>query len=308
MAKRKRRKKKDQGLWLNFKAKKAGDIVGSRLKMTLKIWLVLGLLAMVVFGFVCLNKYVKKNAALSQIRGTLKMDKAPIWVNKALEEKLFHAAVVADDDLLLDDDAAKTVQKNIERNMLWLTDVTVHTTADCISVSANWRKPVAVINVGAKKLYVDNELVLLDFVPLATLPIVKVEGLSWTSKKPVAGTVWWKDDLAAAVDIISELDRADSQYELDKPLLGEIATVNVANFNGRKSSRKGHIIFYTTGGTKIVWGAALGTWQRYLEATDSDKIAKLYGYYQQNGSLSKGVKYIDLRNPSQGLSLPEDKY
>jgi len=308
MAKRKKRKKKNQGAWLNFKAKKAIDIIGPRLKVTLKIWLVLGLLAIIVLGFICLNKYVEKNAALAQIRGTLKMDKAPIWVNNTLEEKLFHAAVVADDDLLLDGDAAETVQKNIERNMLWLTNVKVQTTADCVLVTADWRKPLAVINVGAKKLYVDNELVLLDFVQMATLPIVKVQGLSWTSKKPIAGSVWWKDDLAAAIDIIAELNFADQQKKLKKPLLGEIAAINVANFNGRKNSSKEHIILYTTGNTKIIWGAALGIWQRHLEATDVDKIAQLYGYYQQNGSLSKGAKYIDLRKPSQKMPLPEDKY
>ena len=46
----------------------------------------------------------------------------------------------------------------------------------------------------------------------------------------------------------------------------------------------------------------------YLEATDEDKLAKLYGYYEEFGTLLKGAKYINLRDPRDKIPLPIDKY
>ncbi|GAI43037.1 unnamed protein product, partial [marine sediment metagenome] len=49
-------------------------------------------------------------------------------------------------------------------------------------------------------------------------------------------------------------------------------------------------------------------WQKYLEATDEEKLAKLYGYYKEYGSLLNAVKYINLRNPQETVPRPIDKY
>ena len=93
----------------------------------------------------------------------------------------------------------------------------------------------------------------------------------------------------------------------DKPLLRQIDRIDVANFEGRKNKREPHISLYTKEGTQVIWGAELGTWQRHLESPDDDKLAKLYTYYQQYGTLS-GVKYINLRDHQQKIYLPVDKY
>ena len=93
----------------------------------------------------------------------------------------------------------------------------------------------------------------------------------------------------------------------DKPLLREIDRIDVSNFDGRKNKLRPHIVLYTKDNTQIIWGAEIGTWQRHLESPDDDKLAKLYTYYQQNGTLS-GVKYINLRDPQQTIYLPVDKY
>ena len=87
----------------------------------------------------------------------------------------------------------------------------------------------------------------------------------------------------------------------------EIASIDVANFDGRKNKREPHIVLYTKDNTQIIWGAEIGDWQRHLESPDDDKLAKLYTYYQQYGTLS-GVKYINLRDPRQTIYLPVDKY
>jgi hypothetical protein len=49
-------------------------------------------------------------------------------------------------------------------------------------------------------------------------------------------------------------------------------------------------------------------WGQHLEATDEDKLAKLYGYYKEYGSLMGRAKYINLRDPQDKIPLPIDKY
>jgi hypothetical protein len=143
---------------------------------------------------------------------------------------------------------------------------------------------------------------------MPNLPIVRVTGLSMTTRIPPPGEVWQLDDLAAGVAILERLDRMDKLVTPDRQLLYEIDRIDVSNFNGRRSSRKPHIVLYTRDDTEIIWGAEIGTWQRYLEATDEEKLAKLYGYYKEHGSLLNGVKYINLRDPQETVPRPVDKY
>ena len=180
-------------------------------------------------------------------------------------------------------------------------------THDRLLIKARWRKPLALVKSGIQSFYVDDELVVLDFVPMPNLPIVRISGLS-TTDIPPPGKAWQKDDLSAAVAILARLDRMDKLVTPDSPLLYEISHLDVTNFNGRQNSRLPHIILYTKDGTEIIWGAEIGAWQRHLEATDEEKLAKLYGHYKKYGSLLNNVKYINLRNPQDNVPLPIDKY
>ena len=155
--------------------------------------------------------------------------------------------------------------------------------------------------------YVAADLVVLDFVPISKLPIVRIDGLPLTARAPLPGDIWQRDDLAAAVDILALLDRRDKLLTPEKPLLYEIDRINVENYNGRQDSRLAHIMLYTTDNTEIIWGAKIGAWQRYLESPDEDKLAKLYGYYEEYGSLGD-LKCINLRDPQDSIPQPIDKY
>lgn len=125
---------------------------------------------------------------------------------------------------------------------------------------------------------------------------------------PAVGTLFEKEDLAAAITILAALTKMDKSVTPDKPLLYEIDSINISNFNGRKNNRQPHIILYTKDNTEIIWGAEFGNWQQHLEATDEEKLAKLYGYYKEYGTLSGGAKYINLRDPQNTVPLPIDKY
>jgi hypothetical protein len=155
---------------------------------------------------------------------------------------------------------------------------------------------------------VDAEQVVLDFVEMPHLPIVKITGLPLITRTPPLGEVWQRDGLAAAIEIIKRLEQMDKLVTPDKPLLYEIDRIDVSNFNGRENTQHPHIVMYTKDNTQIIWGAEVGKWQRYLESTDEQKLAKLYGYYKEYGTLSGGAKYINLRDPQDNIPLPIDKY
>jgi hypothetical protein len=159
-----------------------------------------------------------------------------------------------------------------------------------------------------EKYYVDVERVVLDFVPMPDLPIVEIAGLSMQPEIPLPGQVWRADDLAAAITILDRMDQLDRSLTPDKPLLFEIGCIDMENFSGRKNSTQPHIMLYTKDNIEITWGAEWGKWQQYLESPDAQKLADLYDHYEKYGTLSAGIKYINLRDPRGKIPLPIDKY
>ncbi len=247
------------------------------------------------------ERYVK--SAKPAETGPIELVNVPEWVSSELKTKIRAAA--GGKTLRLDEEAAEVVAENLA-SVAWLDNIKIQTTHKQVLIEARWRKPLALVKSGSQSFYVDDELVVLDFVPIPNLPIVRIEGLS--ARVPSPGEVWQSDDLDAAVTILAKLDQMDKSVTPDKPLLYEIDRIDVSNFNGRKNSRFPHIVLYTKDDTEIIWGAEFGTWQRYLETTDEEKLAKLYAYYKEYGSLSGGVKYINLRDPQDNIPQPVDKY
>jgi hypothetical protein len=247
------------------------------------------------------ERYVK--SAKPAETGPIELVNVPEWVSSGLKTKIRVAA--GGKTLRLDEEAAEVVAENLA-SVAWLDNIKIQTTHKQVLIEARWRKPLALVKSGSQNFYVDNELVVLDFVPIPNLPIVRIEGLS--ARVPSPGEVWQSDDLDAAVTILAKLDQMDKAVTPDKPLLYEIDRIDVSNFNGRKNGRFPHIVLYTKDNTEIIWGAEFGTWQRYLETTDEEKLAKLYAYYKEYGSLSGGVKYINLRDPQDNIPQPVDKY
>jgi len=269
----------------------------------LKVAAVVCVVAGIVTGFV----FLKRAVPVPQKALTPKLVEPPTWVNEQLEEKIYAAAGTDVEDLKPDEDAARSVQQNIERLVAWLDEITVRVTHDQLLIEARWRKPVALVKRGLQKFYVDADLVVLDYLPMPGLPIVEVTELSIVPKPASPGEVWQKDDLAAAVAVLALLERRDKLLTEDRGLLYEIDRINVSNFNGRENRRAPHIVLYAKD-TEIKWGAELGKERQYAESTDVQKIAKLYQHYKEYGTLLSGVRYINLCDPQDDLALPIDKY
>ncbi len=307
MARKKKTKRKTKRISLKLstpKRKKQRKITyKSSLTGILKVSAVVCVFVIGGASFYFAERYVK--SAKPAESGPLELVNAPEWVSGELKAKIRTAA--GGKTFKLDEEVAQTVAENLA-SVAWLNEVKVQTTHERLLVKARWRKPMALVKLGLQSFYVDAELVVLDFVPMPNLPIVRIEGLSVTTRVPPPGKVWQSDELAAAVTILAKLDQMDKSVTPDKPLLYEIDRIDISNFNGRENSRFPHIVLYTKDNTEIIWGAEFGTWQRHLEAPDEEKLAKLYAYYKEYGSLSGGVKYINLRDPQDNISQPIDKY
>jgi hypothetical protein len=262
----------------------------------------------VVAGFSYLDKYVKQNASAPGKLGSLELVAVPSWVNEELQAKVYAAACADRKALELNENTARTIQNKVASEVAWLDKLRVQTTHDTIRIIGVWRKPLALVTRGLRKCYVDADLVVLDYVPMPELPIVQVKGIPLTAKAPSPGGIWQRDDLAAAITVLQELERRDRLFTPDKPLMRELDNIDVSNFNGRRNSRGAHIILYAKDRTQIIWGAEYGQWHRHLESTDEEKLNRLYSYYREDGSLTGNARYINLRDPQDYVPLPVDRY
>lgn len=229
----------------------------------------------------------------------------PEWVNFDLNAKVVAAA--GGNSFPVSDDTAEVVARNLA-SMSWLDDIQVDVTHETVRVLARWRKPLALIKRGPSKFYVDSDLVVLDYMPMAHLPIVEVKNVRTNFTPPAPGTPFNQADLAAAVRLIIALSRMDADLSPKHPLLQQLAYIDVDNYSGRKNDGKPHIVLHAKDGTELLWGAELGEWATQFEASDKDKLAKLYVYYAQHPSLSSGGKYVNLYDPQDKVPQPIDKY
>ena len=289
------------------KGQQAG-VLGPTLLSMLKVLGVVCTLCGIAIGLVVLEKYVGQTSADSGDGTDVELIDVPAWVSEPLKEKVYTVAKGYGENPILDKDAALSVQRKIAEQIAWLDDVKVQITHGCLRIEGRWRKPLALVQSDWLKFYVDAEQVALDYVPMPHLAIVKVTGLPQVTEIPPLGEVWPRNDLAAAIMLLDRLNRMDQSLTPDKPLLREIDRIDVSNYKGRRNSDAPHILFYAEDDTEIIWGAEMGTWQRHLESTDEEKLAKLYSHYKTYGTLSGGVKFINLCEPRDKVPLPIDRY
>ena len=279
------------------KGGKGGSAV-ERLVMILKVLVVVGVIVAVGAAVFFLQRYV----GVGEKIGRLELVNKPDWVTAELVEKVHLRAAADGEDFRLDEDAAWSVCENL-RALTWLEDVRVRTTADAILIDAKFRRPVCWIAAGGKKFYLDAELVVLDFLPLPKAAVIEVKG-ALGAIVPVVGQLWRRDDLAAAVKIIELLEEMDRSIAPVKPLLYEIADIDVRNYGGRRNPDGPHILLHAKDGTEIRWGAQVGSSGRYMEAAEAEKLNQLYGLYEDHGTLQEIAKYIELRTPRKRIPRP----
>jgi hypothetical protein len=272
------------------------------LKRVLKAVSVLCVLAVAGILLFFSERYLKSASPIGT--GPLVLLNVPEWVNAELRAKILAAA--SSDSFRLDEQTAHLVAQKL-KSVAWLDDVQVQIDHDSVGVNARWRKPLALITRNFERFYIDAELVVLDYVDVPELPVVRIKGV-FLSSIPQPGQKLQEEDLVAAIAVLTLLDRMDKDLVPDRPLLREIESIDVSNFKGRDNSSAPHIVLYAKDQTQIIWGAEIGAWARHLEAKDEEKLAKLYTYYEQNGTLMGGARYINLRDPQDKVPMPTDRF
>ncbi|HBG25774.1 MAG: hypothetical protein A2Y10_02230 [Planctomycetes bacterium GWF2_41_51] len=305
---------KNKKSWFSFKKKLSKTEKKQRSKAvrnTMIIFMIIAVGVGLTVGFIYLERFVKTNYHFGDEPLSLNMANIPFWVSPELEKKIVDTARKGGVRFVLNETVAQQVGENL-RNLAWLYDVQVSVDSNAIVVNAGFRKPVAVVISPNGQFYLDSKAIILDYVPISKLTIVEIMGVAAHQiSARLIGSKWQSDDVAAAIELIELLNKMDSQVQPQKPLLAEIQSIDVSNFNGRRSTSQPHIVFYAKDGTEIKWGARIGQWHKNLEARDEEKLAILYNTYKELGTIQirsaqKGT-FLDLTR-QQNLSLPIDRY
>jgi hypothetical protein len=247
--------------------------------------------------------YVKAVAPIEE--GHLKLVGVPDWAKSDLRNRV--AEFAGGTRFELTDKTASTIAGKLA-SMSWLADMGVRVTNDSVLVSARWRKPIVMVDIREenRKIYVDQDLVVMDYMPMPHLPIVEAKGVSLNIVPPL-GQTFDEGDLQAAVDLAVLLNQMDAEFAPKTPLLEQIASIDVSNYKGRKNVRLEHIVLHAKDGALIIYGAEIGQYAKNAEASDEEKLASLYGYYKEFGSFGSEAKYINVRLPQSRVHLPIDR-
>lgn len=329
-----RKKKKTSWLKNIFSGKKKrrtkrkdSDSFLAGLKIVLSIMFLTILIAGGAIGLIYMDRYVSNAAKeetedgyLKAKEGPLKLINCPTWLNQEWVDKLVSTA--GGKRFPLDKGRAQEVATRLA-SLPWLDHVQVQTTPEYLTVKANYRRPVGLVRCGReRKIYLDADMIVMDFIPVTSIPVIEIKGLDST-KVPEPGQQWLAKDAAAAVELLHILYMADLHFRQEKenrtdnepallekrvpekPLLDEIKSIDVSNFAARKSRSAANIVLNVTDGTKVYWGAAWGQANVYFEAEEKDKLARLYQFFMDHQSSLKGAaKYIELRWPQDSIPRP----
>jgi len=299
-----RRKKKKKKVWFGFGKKRKRTKAQARAAKELAFYrlkLISGILAAILVcsglsvGFIYLDRYVKTASPIAKATGPLELENTPPWFNSALDAKIKTAAGA--DSFALDKETARIVAEKLQ-TVTWLDDIRVRVTSNAVKVDARYRKPIALIKFRGKQYYLDKEAFAMEYLPVANLPIVEIKG---NTKLLNLSNLQHQEDITSALNIVCALEIMDAKHSPKKPLLAEIATIDVNNFNGRKSKAKTHIVLFVKDGTRIDWGSAYGMSTGEIEATGPQKMSALYNLYKEkdkeNPTLLGRYTYIDLQDP-----------
>jgi hypothetical protein len=250
------------------------------------------LVAAAAVGFIYMDRYVKTSRPAEKTVGPLAYA-LPAWVNQQWKDSIYD--VIGEGPFALDETSARTIAQKLE-TISWLSGVTAQVLPEYIKIDAEYHRPVGIVDLGRAKYYLDKQMTVMDYIPVTAFTTPEIKGIGSPRSIPVPGTQWAAEDVAAAVQLLDMLYKMDDHFELEKPLLDEIESIDVSNFAARKTNAEPHITLTVTDGTKIFWGAAWGQASRYLEQDELNKLTDLYQHFMDhNNTLQGSAKYIELR-------------
>lgn len=309
--------------WLSRKDKRASrqaepGLWKHRLKIAaMSIFLPLLPAAMIV-GFFYLEKYVHQVESQNLRIGTLVFVHAPAWAHSEAMKSALSAAA-GGTQFVLDEKTARQTAETLAA-VTWLYDVQVKADAHNVLIEARYREPLAKIKTAAgKEWYVgkpapddplcgdENGVVILESLSIQKPPLVEIVNFNDKNLPSAAGKVWLSPDVRAALHLLAALEEMDKKVCAQKPLTEQLTAIDIANYDGRQSASQPHIVLHTKYGKQIYWGAAFGKASSTLEASETEKLTKLYTFYSQElkYKLDGPFQYIDLLRPQMGIPRPQ---
>ena len=324
-----RKKKKKSKGWFGFGSsptvKKTRRRPGQRRIVTIAVLKPVAVILIVVLaaggiavGLRFLEGYVRNKMPVETAVKGLELVSPPLWVDHQLDDRITD---VVGDFLTEGPDIAETVAGRLQ-NFAWLYNVKVRTTPETVQISASYRLPVALVNNGREKYYLSlvapddlryeknrQKVVVLDYMDIATLPIIEIKGFA-SRKIPPVGSIWESEDVTTTAELLGILARMDDLSCKDKPLLGQFSYIDVSNFDGRISKANPHVVLCAKDGTDIRWGAAYGKSTLFVETKEQEKLATLYTFYKENNHslqcrTNNVCQSVELRFPRKEYPRPE---
>lgn len=295
-AKKTVKKKKNRQFWRNI-----ATIIpvhywawmGRRVLVLLLIGVVVGSVA---FGFGFLDRYVHTITQQRELKLDVVLKNPPAWASQQLIKGVCLSTGILSDDFLLDESLSDKWAQNLTQNP-WVKRLNlVRKRYDGrLEIDCQLRHPLASIRDGQDIYYVDAEGIVLPALPLvgAEGHVVRLQGVKVGSLQ--VGTAVNTSDLLAGIQLLAMLRQVDQQMPMPDRLWGELAVIDVSNFQGRLSQAESHLVLYTDNNTEIRWGAAVGQGRAWYEAPAKTKISNLYQSYKLYGNLGE-YEYVDLRN------------
>ncbi len=273
-----------------------------RLRVALAILAWACLAAAVSVGFLYLHQYIRTAGPAADKVGPIELVGVPDWLEPAWIETITKTAGAA--SFPLNDQSARHIAEQL-KTLSWMDQVRVQTTPSRLRIEALYRKPVARLNLPAgRSAYIDEQGTILDPLPLESMPLVEIRGLP-AETVPPPGQICRAKEVDEAVKLLQILQRMDQKCCPEKPLLNEIAYIDISNLLRQKSTAKPHIILVARDGTPIHWGAAYGRAALCFEADETEKLTALYNFYTRSGYTLQGkVRYIELRTPAEDRPRP----
>lgn len=254
--------------------------------------------AVVIAGFVLLERYVGAINHKRQISWSVQMLNPPRWVSKELRDHVcLKSSGIRVDDFLLDDNLTQKWAANLADNP-WVKQVRmVRKRYDgLVEIDCELRRPIGSITQAGRQYYVDSEAVVIPALPLrgAEGHVVELEGVDLGAIRP--GDSVGGESLQAGLAVLAMIREVDDQLPQAERLWGELAALDVSNYEGRLNPSEAHLKLYTTNNrTEVRWGAALGRARCFHEASDKSKLRQLYRKRRLYGTLER-YRYVELRD------------
>ncbi len=261
----------------------------------------------IVMFFNMCEGYVQSISQKRDLSLTVELKNPPDWLSPELNRDICLATGINRDDFLLDKSLTSQWRNNLAQNP-WIKNVNnIHKRFDGrVVLDCDIRRPLAIIENQGRNFYIDVEGMVMPYQP-TNGHLVRLRGHQSESLKP--GESIHTPELIAGIEVLQLILQVDENLPMGDRLWTELAILDVSNFQGRQDALRSQLTLYTKGNTEVRWGAPVGNYIAFKEASDKLKLTTLYREFKQTGSLDH-YQYVELRNhrkeKADPLRLPQN--